>query len=109
VNSCGMSDKKQLKVKIVCRESGEDYSDQFEIFPNPVNDILHLNAPSEENEDCEIILTDYSGRVVFIDPRNLFPGENHFEYDFSNYSNGVYFLSMKSSSQQVIEKIIVQH
>jgi len=69
------------------------YDSQINVYPNPVNSIVHIEA----EETAEIKLCDLLGNKILTTQQN--------EIDVSNLANGVYFLRINNYTQ----KIIVQH
>ncbi len=68
---------------------------EFQVFPNPTHDYLQVKATSYTNEPLQIQLTDLSGKAVL---KKMIPlNESQFQLDVSNFSNGIYFLSVWSS------------
>ena len=69
----------------------------IEIYPNPVQS--HLNVQSQESIKS-LQLYDISGKLVFTSEENIN------QIDFSNYTNGIYFLKIKTALGNVVEKIL---
>lgn len=71
------------------------------MYPNPTADLVNLesNVLIEEYK-----LIDMSGRVL----QNVKPNDYNTVLDLSSYSNGVYFVELKSKDNRVRKKIIKQ-
>lgn len=79
--------------------SEKDYS----VFPNPVNELLHIQAKGE-SDLTSIKITDINGRVLL---REKYNSENAC-IDFSNIQPGVYIISGYSSKGMVFNDIVVK-
>ena len=81
------------------------------IYPNPVEDFLHLEFEvPEEGVDLFIKITDISGRVVFIQEARPYVNGSNIELNVSGYLPALYLLQISPpdlSSQKVfrIQKI----
>ncbi|MBN8701790.1 MAG: T9SS type A sorting domain-containing protein [Bacteroidetes bacterium] len=77
-------------------------TDQFTFYPNPTSGILHINNPFGENAD--ISLFDLTGKRVI----SLINTDRKTLLDLTNFSDGIYFLSIKSTQHSLFTKIIKQ-
>jgi hypothetical protein len=79
---------------------------RYDIYPNPVTDVLSIQLSSQNAVDAEVSLFDLQGRrLVFLERQGT---EGLFEdIDMSKFTAGGYFLRVKMGST-VIEKIIVK-
>jgi hypothetical protein len=75
----------------------------IQIYPNPAQNDLFIKM---EAEDCNLIITDISGRTVLTKPLTATN-----KLDLSALNNGIYFFRIMNADQTVIktEKIIVHH
>lgn len=75
-------------------------------YPNPSNGNLNLSFESSDQKPVEIKLVDVTGKVVKIS--RIYPqsGLNLINLDLSNYSAGIYLLSLSSESIFMAKKII---
>jgi len=79
---------------------GIDENDvSFSIYPNPTNSLIKV-IYSEKIE--EIVIRDVTGKLVLKQKNN----STQFEADLSHFENGVYFISISTSENQLIGKII---
>lgn len=79
---------------------GIDENDvSFSIYPNPTNSLIKV-IYSEKIEEIEI--RDVTGKLVLKQKNN----STQFEADLSPFENGVYFISIRTSENQLIGKII---
>ena len=66
------------------------------IYPNPVEDFLHLEFEIPEEKELFIKITDISGRVVFIQEAQPFVNGSSVELNFSRYIPALYLLQISS-------------
>jgi hypothetical protein len=72
------------------------------IYPNPAID--KLTIVSEESNEFQVIITDVQGRIVF----NKKIGMGSHELSISNWSNGIFYVTLKRGSGQIITKRLVK-
>ena len=76
------------------------------VLPNPVTNILRLQVSDSKGQSVQTELTDASGRSVL--RRQFAPETNSHqeEFDVSELPLGMYFLKVKSDTQQAVLKVI---
>ena len=78
-----------------------------EVNPNPFTGKLKVSVLSLIKDKATLMLTDLSGRQLFIKQVTLSPGNNAFEIDETNtLSAGTYVLSISESQQKQSIKVI---
>ncbi|HKR05226.1 MAG TPA: CocE/NonD family hydrolase [Bacteroidia bacterium] len=83
--------------------SESDLDDKINLFPNPANNILTVEAPGNS---FNLVISDLPGRKIF-SRKNLFEKE---EIDCENFPGGVYFICITGSKQESYNrKIIIVH
>ena len=113
VNGTGSSygDYKAVDIKIlslVGLEEAEGAILQTLAYPNPVNDMLNLEISMLESTHANISVVDMLGReVISLGEVSLATGNNKFEINTSNLSNGAYFVKIISNSGITSKKISV--
>lgn len=113
VNGTGSSydDYKAVDIKIlslVGLEEAEGAILQTLAYPNPVNDMLNLEISMLESTHANISVVDMLGReVISLGEVALATGNNKFEINTSNLSNGAYFVKIISNSGITSKKISV--
>jgi hypothetical protein len=75
------------------------------IYPNPANKTLHIE--SQTSGISIIRLTDLSGKIVFEKEFTSASNHLHETIDVSILEKGIYFLELKSSTNNIIRKISV--
>jgi len=80
---------------------------EFKFYPNPVTDIAQVEFDLPAAADIQFEIVDVLGqRVYFEDKGNLLSGNHNFFFDMNDFSNGMYFLSIRSEGQEKNIKII---
>jgi len=69
--------------------------DNFLCYPNPTNGRIYIKETNVE----DVFVFDVYGRLIF---------SGNQEIDLSNYSDGIYFVKIRTGKQIIIEKIIKQ-
>ena len=75
----------------------------FSVYPNPAVNFVHFSLYKTLNKPYEINLFKSDGTKIFSKIEN----RKEYDIDFSNFSNGVYIISIKTDNFIKIEKIIV--
>ena len=113
VNGTGSSygSYKAVDIKIlslVGLEEAEGAILQTLAYPNPVNDMLNLEISMLESTHANISVVDMLGReVISLGEVSLETGNNKFEINTSNLSNGAYFVKIISNAGITSKKISV--
>ena len=81
----------------------------MKIYPNPSNAMTVIPIQSKQSIEAEIIVTDILGRTV----ANVFSGkiptgDSQYFFSANDYPKGTYFVNLKTSSQTLVQKLIIQ-
>ena len=79
----------------------KEIGSQVEIYPNPVNDILYIEA---ETEIEEVVVYDVYGRVQNL--RNSETQKLRNSIDISNLKSGIYFVKINTNEGNIVKRII---
>jgi len=82
--------------------------DNFVVFPNPSNGIVHLNITSERKQFCTIKLFNLIGKEVSNYSCQLEQRKNMYPLDLSSMAKGVYFVQVFLSTKTVTKKIVIR-
>lgn len=87
-------------------------NNSFPISPNPASDEFQINLTFQK--DDEIIFSDATGKILFTKKINspTSPKESlrtNLKFQTSNFSNGIYFLELKTKEGIFNKKVVVQH
>ncbi len=80
----------------------------LKVFPNPVNNILHIDFTLNDITAENIKLTDISGKVVYSENLNSVIGENSISIDLSALKPGFYYMVLNRGKETYAEKIIIK-
>ena len=67
------------------------------VYPNPTSDFISLKVESSKVEGLQYTISDFSGRVL---QTENFAGYLE-QLNFSNYANGIYFLTVNQESKLI--------
>jgi hypothetical protein len=70
--------------------------ESYILYPNPVNDKVHLKINAQTGGKVRAVLTNTNGRKVSDTSLILTPGENIIELDVSRLAPAIYFMSVES-------------
>jgi hypothetical protein len=77
-------------------------------FPNPTNDNLTISAIAEGIGELTARVYDLRGRELKFSSYSLIKGKNLLTLNLTEFSDGIYFVELKSGEKLVREKIIKQ-
>lgn len=108
-SSYGLYKAVDIKIlSLVGLEEAEGAILQTLAYPNPVNDMLNLEISMLESTHANISVVDMLGReVISLGEVALATGNNKFEINTSNLSNGAYFVKIISNAGITSKKISV--
>ena len=92
VKILGVEDEKSFKI-INC-------------YPNPFSDILNLKIYSKVEQNANIQIVDFTGKLIISDVRNLFTGGNEIELNTASLINGIYAIIIQTNDGVISRKII---
>jgi PKD repeat protein len=88
----------------------EEFLDETElvISPNPANDMVKISLPLLKSARVSINILDVLGRgVVNVQHSELQAGQNSFEANLSNLTNGIYFIKLNLNNYSLSKKLII--
>ena len=80
----------------------------FEAWPNPAGERISLNILTKGKNPLDLKLVDLAGRVVYQESIPAADANFIRELSLSEYSGGVYFISLSSNGYTEMQKIIKQ-
>ncbi len=97
----GFESQQRLPVTVTIGALSNNYNDfeGFKYYPNPVKSIFSVANSSVEIQEINVI--DMSGKTLISKLINDFKSE----IDFSNFSNGMYFVKLKSNGNEKTIKV----
>lgn len=78
----------------------------FELTPNPASDFVKININLENSIEGEFVITNQIGQVVYTSEVKTINREHVETLDVSAFSNGVYFVQLKSENQASTFKFV---
>ncbi len=72
--------------------------ENFQLYPNPANEVLNINFLSKENKNYAIKITDITGKICASFNLNAVAGKNNEKLNIQHLSNGTYNLEIKNES-----------
>lgn len=80
----------------------------FNLYPNPTIDLLHVKLNGLKSDDLDLLIVDVVGKVIH--QQFLKQVENEIEVDVSDWSNGVYLVSVAGKNGgRHTERVVVQN
>ena len=85
-----------------------DIFESFAIFPNPTNENLNLKFTISKTQNIQMKLMKITGEVVYSENLTNFDGDYQKTIDVSQYSKGIYILSLITEKGTVNKKIVIK-
>ena len=77
------------------------------VYPNPSSEDLIISLLATEQSSVSISFTDKTGRIVYeINSSKIESGISTFDIPFSQFSSGMYLLSISDGEQSIIERVV---
>jgi hypothetical protein len=82
---------------------------QLTVFPNPAKDIANISFESFQNADYTLVVSDVSGKLLLRKSSRAERGLNKIVLDVSNYSSGLYLITVAyATGEKTTSKLIKQ-
>jgi hypothetical protein len=78
---------------------------EFDLFPNPVQNLLNLNFKNIQNKEISLTLYNTLGQSVFSKQLNL-NVENTISLDLLDIAKGMYFLHLQNEGKSVVRSVV---
>ncbi len=101
-NDCGSDEFEQVVVvemDSLATSVSPDLSFEFELFPNPNNGSFFISWNSLSDREVDFTLTDFQGKTIFSQKREIKSGRWKESFFFPHLSVGVYKLNISSGGQ----------
>jgi hypothetical protein len=85
----------------------ESELNDFGYYPNPASDYFTLQFESDKHETMECKIIDLSGKIVHLQEINHAGGEYSETISVSHLANGIYFLTLTTSTGKAGGKLII--
>ena len=105
-NSCESEATAEIEVMAPAGISAFDNGTYIKIYPNPNNGIFNIKINSKESKDINISVINQIGMNVY--NKNINSKESDFSIDLSNFTSGIYFVTIKGNNVNTYKKIVIQ-
>jgi N-acetylneuraminic acid mutarotase len=81
----------------------------YNIYPNPAEDYIIISSETGVKEKINITITNTEGKKIFTQQLTTMPGHpgSYREtIDISHYSQGIYFVELKTSTEKAVKKFV---
>jgi hypothetical protein len=76
------------------------------VYPNPARDVVNIEATNLPAENVSISITDIAGRMLLQKNTENTNGNIAITVDIKTLSAGMYFVTLKTETQQYVTKIV---
>ncbi len=83
-------------------------SDKICVSPNPAKDILNIVISDLKNGKCKYILNNILGKEIYRENILIESNIVQKEINISEFSNGIYFLTIDNDNIRIVKKILIQ-
>jgi hypothetical protein len=82
------------------------YTEQITVYPNPANNVLHINIPAPQDTLSQIAIINNLGIEVLSESVKLNKGLNIINLDISHLSSAMYFMKFSGIENATVVKLI---
>jgi len=102
--------EEDLSNNTVCKDIEGQRVILLPVYPNPIEDVLHISLLVSVTSEVSIDLIDTRGRLVksVLPSQSLLPGVFSYDVPVSQINAGAYFLRMITADGEVVEKVNVK-
>ena len=108
-NEFGCASEQSNAIYFVYTGLEENLSNQFNIYPNPFIDHFTVEFNLSVESDISICLFNKLGQQagILLDEKNQHPGFYQLEFSKPELNQGIYFITIKSSTFSISRKLII--
>ena len=77
------------------------------LYPNPTDRFVSINIKDREKDNLILVITDLKGQIIHKKELMVENGAIIEKIDVSNYSSGIYFVSVQNSNSIEVKKMII--
>ena len=87
-----------------------DAISNFNVYPNPANEVIEISADLSENSDLEIVFLDVTGRLIRkVSEGNTISGKFSTQIETVSLPEGIYLVRLISGENSMMKKITIYH
>ena len=90
---------------VMCKMNSPEFS-LFEMFPNPVNDILNMYVLLPSDGDLRVQVYDNTGKLVYNSETAMDSGYQRLQLNCSEFSSGRYQLRMSFGNEEILKGFV---
>lgn len=98
---------KQL-ISLVSVEETDSKEIDLQIYPNPATDHFTFRSTTELKSDCQVIILDQAGRLVYQNTLSALEMKNGFTVNDLNLTKGLYIISLTGIEYSANQKLMVR-
>lgn len=80
---------------------------EFLVWPNPAQNEVNIKVPFNNELSGDVTLFDVSGKLLYTQTMSAAKGNGNFKIDVSNFENGLYFMTWKTNSINLVQRVII--
>jgi hypothetical protein len=86
-----------------------NFTNELLVFPNPTNSSLTISFSSSEKQKIELRIYNTLGKQIYFTKEEITKGKFEKEINVAKWSEGIYFLQVKTKEGNLSRKVIVNH
>ncbi len=83
------------------------FTENVKVFPNPTSDLVTFSMILENENRVMIEAYDLTGKLIFSKIENGQKGNNDFQIQVNDISEGIYFFKIKTNLGEAVEKVVI--
>jgi hypothetical protein len=107
-NNSEILNAKKADVSVSVR-SFDDLVSDFDIAPNPANEVLNLRLELKSAANVTMTLMNASGQQVFVNNADLHGGVFVEQINIRNFANGLYLLNLNVDGAVTTKRVVINH
>ena len=86
-----------------------NFTNELLVFPNPTNSSLTISFSTSEKQTVELRIYNTLGKQIYFTKEGIIKGKFEKEIHVEKWSDGIYFLQLKTNEGNLNRKVVVQH
>lgn len=84
---------------LIADKLNQEIEDKLVVSPNPSNGFIKVQLYSNISEQVPLNVFDATGRTLFTEKKFVNKGWNQFEFDFSSFASGMYYMQVANAAR----------